>query len=204
MFYSNNDSYMQDLYFYNQNPNSWNNFNPFMNNMNPGMQNSNMMNSNMNNMYMGQNTGYCMNQSQNLNNLYPSTYRIIFPVALRVISNCNHQYINEDVLNNMVDTVYNIVDGQIEYEEDSIAVNKQEGSLSNNNSANTNSASMSKATDTRQTTTQTVSNSRGNNRHDSLLRDIIKIIILRELLSRNQTMPNHMQQPGYYNSQMYN
>ena len=85
---------------------------------------------------------------------------------------------------------------------------------SNNNSNNSTSAtsanvnSVSRTTDTRQTTTQTVTTSRGNNRQDSLLRDIIKIIILKELLSRNQTNPNNrpnfMQTPFYCNSQMYN
>lgn len=214
MFYSNNDSYMQDLYFYNQNPQSWSNYSQPMNNINPSIQNPNMMNSNINSMYMGANSnmGYNMNYPQNLNNLYPSTYRIILPVALRVIANSNYQYINEDALNNMVDTVYNIVDGQIEYEEDS-NINKQEMS-SNNNSNNSTSVtsanvnSVSRTTDTRQTTTQTVTTSRGNNRQDSLLRDIIKIIILKELLSRNQTNPNNrpnfMQTPFYCNSQMYN
>lgn len=214
MFYSNNDSYMQDLYFYNQNPNSWNNYSPFMNNMNYGMQNPDMISSNMNNMYMNQNpnVGYGMNHPQNLNNLYPSTYRIILPVALRVIANSNYQYINEDALNNMVDTVYNIVDGQIEYEDDSNnTTSKQEMSSSNsnsNNSANINTNSVSKVADTRQSTTQTVTAPRRNNRHDSLLRDIIKIIILRELLSRNQFMTNRqqnfMQTQPYCNSQIYN
>lgn len=216
MFYSNNDSYMQDLYFYNQNPQAWNNYSQPMNNMNSSMQNPNMMNGNMNSMYMGPNpnNGYGMNYPQNLNNLYPSTYRIILPVALRVIANSNYQYINEDALNNMVDTVYNIVDGQIEYEEDSNNISKQEMS-SNSNSNNstsassTNANSVSRTTDTRQTTTQTITTSRGNNRQDSLLRDIIKIIIIRELLSRNQFMPNNRQNfmqptPQYCNSQMYN
>ena len=206
MFYSSNDGYMQDLYFYNQNPMQRNDFNPYMNSV---MTNPNIMN-NMGNMCMGQNSNnFNRTQPTNLNNLFPSTYRIILPVVTRVIANTNSQFVNEDILNNMVDTVFNIVDGDIKYEEDTNTMNRQENNSLGNSNSNNNSTSVNKVTDTRQTTTTqtTVTTSRNTNRSDSLLRDIIKIIILRELLSRNQFSPNQSQnflgQP-FNNTQMYN
>lgn len=208
MFYSNNNDYMQDLYFYNQNPVQRNDFNPYMNNINPVMQNPNMMN-NMGNMNIGQNpNSFARNQPTNLNTLFPNTYRIIQPVATKVIANTNSQFMNEDILNNMVDTVYNIVDGDIKYEENLNTMNKQENTSSINSNSNNNSASANKVTDTRQTTTQTtVTTQRNTSRPDSLLKDIIKIIILKELLSRNQFTQNPSQnfigQP-FYNTQMCN
>ena len=196
MFYSNNDNYMEDLYFYNQTPNMMNTYNPNMNNLNNSMPNM------MNNMCMGQNPNMFnnnMNQVPNLSTLYPSIYRIINPVVARVIQNSNYQFLNEDTLNNMVDTVYNIVEGQIDYEEESSVskptstneVNTNSSSTSQNNSSTT--VSRTQEVKTTQTTTTR------RNRNDNLLRDIIKILILKELFSRNNQIPN-----GYYQRQQYN
>ena len=127
MFYSNNDHYMQDLYSYNQMPN--NTYNPYMGNWLPpiaanvdsiGVGNNNMyMNMPSTNMGMNQNPNmFTGNQNinsnmnaQNPNNLYPSIYRIVNPVVNRVVSGSNLPYLTEDSLNNMVDTVYNIIEG---------------------------------------------------------------------------------------------
>lgn len=195
MFCSNNDNYMQDLYFYNQYPN--NTYNPCMNNCGSVMQNPNMMN-NMNGMYMGQNAS----PNQNLSNLYPSVYRIIMPVISRVLSNSNCQFFNEDILNNMVDTVYNIVEGQIEYEEEPInrtSINNSENSSSNNNSSNSGSSNTTSRNSETRTVQQVNQNSSGRNvRNDNLLRDIIKILILKELISRRNQQFN--QNPFYTRS----
>lgn len=171
----------------------------------PGMGNS-MMNShgqningiNSNNMFANNNMPI-----QNLNNLYPSIYRIINPVAARVVSN-NTQAITEDLLNNMTDTVFNIVEGQIDFGDDTVQRNHQsENQNSSNTLTNTstnNSTTNSSVTRTnennRQTTAQT---SFRNNRNDSLLRDLIKILIIKNLLSRNQMQRQYMfgTQMGY-------
>ena len=197
MFYSGNDNYMQDLYFGNQMYGA-NTYNP------------NGMNNMTNPMYM--NNGMCPNQFQNqipnqpvsINNMYPSLYRILMPVISRVVSNSNYQFFNEDVLNNMVDTVYNITDGQINYENDND--NEQVTTQERNSNTQTNTASVSQTnqnttttnTSTRMNTnTQTTRNANStNSSNDSLLRDIIKILIIRELISRRQfqnpTMQNNM------------
>ncbi len=202
MFYSNND-YMQDLYYYNQIPNN-NTYNPNMNFFGNNMMDPNYMNNGMcmNNNQMNMHN----NQSQNLNNLYPSVYRIIMPVVSRVVSNNNYPYFNEDVLNNMVDTVYNIVEGQIEYN-DEPSSRQSENNSSNNNSnqaGNTNSSNTtnqntrtSSTSDTRQTTSNSNIN---NSRNDSLLRDLIKILIIREIIERMR----FQQQQQQFMSQSYN
>lgn len=185
MFCANNDNYMQDLYFYSQQPNT------YMNNMGNAIQNGNMMQYPMNNMmqpnmFMGQNNMQTV-QVQNPNVLYPSIYRIVNPVVSRVIANSNYQFLNEEALNNMVDTVYNIVEGQIEYDDNISQTNTSSNETGNIVQAS--SAPQANRTNSESqraiTQNQTNSNSR-NNRNDNLLRDLIKILILKELFSRNQ------------------
>lgn len=185
--YMNNDSYMQDFYNYNQMPN---NMNPYMNNgfmQNPNMiQNQNMiggMYTNQN-MYLGNN-----NNNQDLTNYYPSTYRIINPVVSRVVQNSNYQYLNEDTINNMVDTVFSIVDGQIDLRDDTNSVDTQTQTQTQNTTTSTNGIQ-------RQTTTETVRSQNNsttqNNRSDNILRDLIRILIIKELLSRRNNNINYM------------
>ena len=203
MFYSNNDNYMQDLYFYNQMPQ--NTYNPNMNNFGNQMPNNMGMMNNSGSMYMGQNQNMFNNQNQmqSMSSLYPSIYRIINPVVSRVIQNSNYQYFNEDVLNNMVDTVYNIVEGQIEYEEEDTNIqNTNTQNSQTSSSTSTTSTTSSKVSETKQVNNSQTSNRRSN-RNDSLLRDIIKILILKELLSRGPVQ-NNMGINSLYYTQPYN
>ncbi len=188
MFYPNNDNYMQDLYFYNQMPNAT--YGNNISNVNNQQMMGNMPNPNMmNGMYNCNQNMYVNNMGQSANNLYPSIYRIIYPVILKVLANSNYQFLNEDVLNNMTDTVYNIVEGQIEYDDDT-STNMQNTTTQNTQSTNNNSSTVgtttSKMSETKQVTNSQTSNRRSN-RGDSLLRDIIKILILREILSRSSS-----------------
>ena len=189
MFYSNNDSYMQDLYYYNQIPNS-----TFMNgcgsnmlgnsNMQPIMQGG-IASSPNNQIFM--NGGMFPNNVpiQNLSNMYPSIYRILNPVISRIVSN-NNQSISEDLLNNMTDTVFNIVEGQIDLGEDyeTQGNNRTDNQSINANSSNNNSSNRGAETTRQNSQNPQTSNTR-HNRNDSLLRDLIKILIIKELLSRN-------------------
>lgn len=188
MFYSGNDSYMQDLYYYNQMPNG-----AFMNSYgNNIMGNSNMQggipNNPNNQIFM--NPGIFSNNMpvQNLNNLYPSIYRILNPVISRIVSN-NNQLVSEDLLNNMTDTVFNIVEGQIDFGDDQAQGNNRSDnqSASTNSSSNTSNNSSSNRTSesTRLNNQNVQTNNARHNRNDSLLRDLIKILIIKELLSRN-------------------
>lgn len=211
MFYSNNDNYMQDLYFYNQTPNNTYMTNMPNNNMMGNFSNPQMMNG-MNNM-PNQNMMNCMcngnNMRQNINNLYPSIYRIINPVVSKVVANSNCQFFNEDSLNNMVDTVYNIVEGQIEYDDTpSVQMENSQSTQNTNSSSSNSSTSTTRTTETRQiTNSQSQTSNSRSNRNDNLLRDIIKILIIKELLSRNAFQAQQQSQfnyPQYYNQQPYN
>ncbi len=262
MFYSNNH-YMQDLYSYNQNPNTTynnpygmnatvgnvnnGNIDPMTNSMyyndiatmNPTMNSG--MNANVNPMYMSANPSTMMpnvNGAQtNLNNMYPSVYRIIHPVVGRVVAGNNSQFITEDMLDNMVETVYNIVEGQIEYEEDiesapiAEQANDRMASSSNNSSSNTTitrnsvdtrnttnnmshttSSNTNMSNNTRSMSTSNISTGNGGNmqshKNDALLRDLIRILLIKEILSKQPlqqtyTMPMQNYYSPYYRNSCY-
>lgn len=207
MFYPNN-SYMEDLYFYNQIPNG-----QYINNLGNSVMNNQMMPNfaGVGNMYQtnpgGVNfgnpnmfmPGQMINSGmpiQNLNNLYPSIYRIINPVVSKVVSNGNNQMINEEGLNNMVDTVFNIVEGQINLEEEnqSSRTTINENQINQNQTTNTSSGinSNSRTSDTNR---QSNTNNR-NPRCDSLLKDLIKILIIKEIFLKNHLKMVSLQSQG--------
>ena len=145
MCYPNNyNGYMQDLYFYNQNPNSINNFNPY-NNYNQYPQ-----------------------PPFNLNNYLPNIYKIVMPVIIKVLNNSNYQFLNEDVINNITDTVYNIVEGEV------IEENRNQNAQANQSSQ------------TSQNTYQNKTDAKDQEikRENGLLKDVIKILLIKELQKR--------------------
>ena len=201
-----NDNYMQDLYYYNQIPN-----NTYMGNIPNNIGNSipimgNMQNPSMinNNVFPQNQTMYGNNTSQGINNLYPSIYRIIYPVVSRIVSNNNYQYMNEDNLNNMVDTVFNIIEGPIDYD-DEVTPNSTPN-ISTQNNSNTQTSNNNNSNNLRQSENKTnIQTTNRHTRNDNLLRDIIKILIIREILSRR--IFQNQQQFGntcpYYNTQSF-
>lgn len=191
MFYQDNNDYMRDSYFYGNSMNS--NF-PYGN----GMMNGNMQNS-----YMPNNFQMPMqNHGVKLENMYPQIYKIINPVANRVISNSNYQYMTEDVLNNMVDTVYNIVEGDVSnlvsmqdssmQADDTVSQNQATSSASNINNNRTQNTSNNSSND-RRGNNSTMDNQTNSNR---LLKDLIKIILIKELISRRNSNSFMSQQNG--------
>lgn len=184
MYYQ-NGSYMQDLNYYNQNPNMG--YNPYNTNQ---FQNPNV------NMQMPMGQMY----QQNLSAMYPAVYRIISPVVSQVLTNNNTGYLTDDVLNSMVDTVYNIVEGDINLNNNT---NKQATQANSNSNESNCGRTSSNATPSSNSTSATNSTSNGQN---NLLRDLIKIMILNEIISRRNTMnsqtiisnsmPNMMQNPN--------
>lgn len=110
MFYQGNNDYMRDAFYYSQPQQSATYPYGGMNN-NYSQVAAMPMNTTSafgNNMNMGN-----MPTTNSVSNMYPQVYRIIDPVASRVIANNNYPYYTEDNLNNMVDTVYNIVEGDV-------------------------------------------------------------------------------------------
>lgn len=177
MYYQ-NGNYMQDLNYYNQTPNFG--YNPYMANQFQSQS-----------MNMGNGTQMQM-QSQNLNAMYPAVHRIISPVANQVLANCNTSYLTEDTLNNMVDTVYNIVEGDINVESCPAQTTQSTPTETQSSNCDRNS--------TRPTSTAATNDPvsvRVPRRQNSLLRDLIRIMLLNEIISRrnrNQSMmmPNNM------------
>ena len=198
MFYSGNDNYMQDIYYYNQNSNTYPGVNGYPNNINNNFwgQNAPYMSSNM----MQNNINPSNINFNNIDMLYPSIYRVLMPVILRVLQNNSYQYLNEDILNNMVDTVYNIVEGQVDYNDDPDSnSNSGNQSSNNNNSSNSSNSQSNRNNETRAQSTNSNSSISNSRRDNPLLRDIIKILIIKEILRKNQVKFNQMSQSQLYN-----
>lgn len=183
MFYSNYDNYMQDCYCYNQYPNNrYVTYNPYaMNAQNLSMQNTNMQNTNA--------------QIEALNNMYPSIYKIINPVVSRVLLGNNTQYLTEDILNNLADTVYGIVENQIDIGTDTTTA-------SNDNKTTTNNINQTARTTVDRGTANSnynynTSNTYSQKTDNLLLKDLIRILILKEFSSKRY-QPNIQSQPQQY------
>lgn len=179
MYYQ-NGNYMQDLNYYNQTPNfGYNPYNQTNNFQNQTTNNNTQNISGMPNMSIG--------QCQNLSAMYPAVYRIISPVASQVISNNNTNFLTEEALNNMVDTVYSIVEGDINVTNDPVTTNISETTENTSTSCSRTNSPNSSGAGARSSTSNSV-----QNRSNSLLRDMIKIIILNEISSRRQCSMNPM------------
>ena len=155
------DDYMNDFMYFNSNAQNPNNMNYMpINNMNAGFNNMNYT------------------RQPNVENFYPSIYKIIQPVVRRVVAGSNYQYLTEEVLNNMVDTVYSIIDGEnsLNQTRNSEIENVQTTDTRRNSSTSTNS---------NQENSQT-----RNNQNNKLLKDLIKIMVLQEI-SRNNIRRNN-------------
>lgn len=148
MFYPSYEDYMRDMFYYN------------------GMQNAN--------------TGYPYIgfYHQNLNDYYPSIYKIVHPVIQRVVNGNNYQYTNEESVNNMVDVVLGITAGEINAMENPVNAND---AIKKQNLPNTSNVSEK----TQETNT--------------LLKDLIKILTIKELQGRQNVrrFPYYMQNQPY-------
>ncbi len=174
MYYQ-NGNYMQDLNCYNQTP---------------GMGYQPYANTNFSNQTMPMNNNPIPMMQANLNTMYPATYRIISPVITQVLSNHNAGYLTEDALNSMVDTVYNIVEGDI-----NLGADRNHTNNSTNENSNASNCERNSSTPRQNVNSTTTSRPDSQN---ALLRDLIKIMILNELNCRRQSNfnPMSMQNPN--------
>lgn len=136
MFYPSYEDYMRDIFYYN------------------GLQQN-----------MGYNYPYMSYNNQNLNNYYPSIYRIVNPIVQKVVNGNNCQFTNEESVNNMVETVLEIISDDISNLEN--VGNDLSKKQSQNQTGNSNNNSQIQA-----------------NKDNNLLRDLIKILIIKELQSK--------------------
>jgi hypothetical protein len=110
-----------------------------------------------------------MNGAQSLENMYPSIYKIVNPVIQKVVSGNNYQFVNEDTVNNIVDVVMGITAGDV-------------------NSTNGNNNEIRKGALGNNCSNQNCNTNNSNNnssQENPLLRDLIKILTIKELILRN-------------------
>lgn len=172
------NDYMRDFFYYNQSPNQ-------NMNMNYGYMPNNMM----------------RNNNGNIENLYPNIYRILRPVVRKVVSGSNYQYLTEEVVSNMVDTVYNIVEGDRNTRVAEVNSETTETRRGNNGT----STNVSQT----QSSNQNRTNNSNNTEYNNLLKDLIRILVLQEILNRNgygrncNNMSMGMNMNPDYQNQMY-
>lgn len=146
---------------------------------------------------------------------YPAIYRIIYPVVKSIIRSQGINYLNEKVLDKLTEEVFSIVDGDVistNDEKESIDDNKKivsniEINKTQVGNSNTNNFINAQSNNHNQNTMQTnnQASNKNNNRQensnvndeisrirDLLVKDIIRILIIREVESLNHMMPNYM------------
>ena len=99
-----------------------------------------------------------------LNDYYPETYRMIYPMICKICNQCGNSPISKEMLESMVDEIYRNFEPEDQEEE-------KLPTLKNGDVRNPNAKPQIRK-ETRQT--------------NFLLRDLIKILLIRELLMRNR------------------
>lgn len=129
-------------------------------------------NSNQENTYIGNDNysaGMRMNTNmQDVNKLYPEIYLKVYPLVQKMCSKAVNVPVNENIISQMVNEIYNIVEPENEAQD--TVENMRNGDVRN-----------PRARETR----------RPPKRDNRLLRDLIRILILRELFGdrNNQNQP---------------
>lgn len=122
-------------------------------------------------------TNYINNQNRNtsteiIETMYPDIYRIVYPMVCRVCTQNSQREITMDLINSMTDEVFMNVEP---VERPNQNVNAQRPILKNGDVRNPNAKEPELRGETRQ--------------QNFMLRDLIQILILRELLRRRNQRP---------------
>ena len=151
-----------------------------------------MPNMNGNNEIYEEENNFTYNQN-NIDKMYPEIYHIIYPMVCKACMNIQEN-ITEDLVSRMTNDIYTSVENmEMPQETRSIPPNATAQS-----SKSTKSDSISTSRVTPHTNTTTVSNSvrQENRNRNPLLRDLIRILVLRELVG-NQERPRPPFRPPY-------
>ena len=147
------------------------------------MPNNNTFSNNYNDTYQ-YNYPNQNNRNSELESLYPETYKIIYPMVKKACNNINGN-INETVIETITDEIYSAFENQEE-----IRVNI---SLTEQNRSESTNISKKPTVNVEEKQKEEVENR--NIRRNNGIRDLIKILILRELLGRPHNprppMPPH-------------
>ena len=108
-----------------------------------------------------------------IENYYPEIYNVIYPMIKKICTNCSC-HITEDILNEMTDEIYNNLEtDNILNLNISVETSKNETRLSSNSSNNTRINNSEN------------NNNNNNNRNYNSIRDLIKILLIRELIEKS-------------------
>lgn len=136
------------------------------------------------------NNAYQPNYSNNraneeLEECYPEIYKIIYPMVRKACSGVN-QTINKDLIERMTDEIYSAVEARDEVQVNISLTNNTGQNNRSSDNANTKNQNKEKKAEVKISQTENRED-RGENRQrrqNNNIRDIIKILILRELLGR--------------------
>lgn len=128
-------------------------------------------------------TDYLNNRNSNANeemieSLYPDIYRVIYPMVCKVCNQNSQREVTRDLVDRMTDEIYS----NIEPEDRQSSIVNQRPILKNGDVRNPNAREPEVRSETRQ--------------NNFLMRDLIRILILRELLRRRPPMRPPMPSPG--------
>lgn len=201
-----NNDYMQNFNYYNQNPYSnfdqrnsrtystgYNNLNYqtnglFYNNI-PRM--GYMNNQNQFNMFNNVNPINNFLDVSTISQLYPDIYKIVYPIVNNLLSTMNLSMIDNNLIDNMTDTVLKILDGECQKQSENNGCNKNNlNELYTETVGNINSNNNNREIDNNNNSNNVRNNSSNNNGSNNtinnlenqFLKDIIRIIILNELI----------------------
>ena len=118
-------------------------------------------------------TNYISTNRDYLNDFYPETYRMIYPMICKICNQYGNTQITNDMLENMVDEIYR------NFEPEDNPTEQQRVELKNGDVRNPNAKQEVKQ-ETRQI--------------NFTLRDLIKILLIREFLRKNNR-PQYMRPP---------
>ncbi|MCL2354901.1 MAG: hypothetical protein FWC68_03350 [Oscillospiraceae bacterium] len=110
---------------------------------------------------------------EELNNMYPEVYRIMYPMIRRVSNHNRHSRVTREALDNMVNEVYDQMEPEEEVRADITYTEENVAKKLNNDVGTNHSADVQEEV-------------RGTRRRNFLLQDFIRVLLVRDLL-----MPNH-------------
>ena len=114
-------------------------------------------------------TDYIMTEADEYSDLYPDIYKLIYPMVCKVCSDNGYREITKDLIDKMTEEIYLNFEAE-DRQSQSLRTPLKNGDVRNPNA---------KEPETRQETRQS----------NFLLKDLIKILILREMLQRRPNRP---------------
>lgn len=163
MYYNNYEDYMRSVLGYNMNPYD---ANSYMQNRNQGMSTY-------------QNEFSNVQVQDNIEDLYPDIYKIVYPMVCKVCQN-NTRPITNELVEQMTMEIYNNIEADdiniVNINVETRNLNTQEGSQNQKRSENRESSSSKEKAENRQ-----MQENRQRRPNNPLLRDLIRILILNRL-----------------------